>query len=381
LGAHGKIFISYRREDAPGDARGICDRLRRSFGEANVFMDVDQLLAGQRFDRELDKALAKSDVLIAVIGSRWMDLLSEYAQRGTRDYVRDEISAALMRDIIVIPVMMGREANMPPLPAAKDLPENIRDLVLYQKHNIAHESFGRDAAHLIAALKTLLRERRAPRPWRAIAAAAVIGLALTGALLGYWMDLIPPIGTVVAQRRNLVAPIGTGVPQPSDGTITALSSSDLLSKKPEDEAKQKIETDAKADEKVVGTKAATDSENATKKAMDNAVAMGNLGLLYANGRGVAQDYAEARKWYEQAAGLGYSDAMFNLGVLYEQGHGVTQDFAEARKWYEKAAALGNAAAMTNLGLLYQNGRGVAQDSAEARKWYEQADKTRLKILK
>ena len=60
LGAHGKIFVSYRRDDAPGDARSIYERLERSFGERNVFMDVDQLLAGQRFDRELDKALAST---------------------------------------------------------------------------------------------------------------------------------------------------------------------------------------------------------------------------------------------------------------------------------------------------------------------------------
>jgi hypothetical protein len=185
MAAHGKIFISYRRDDAPGDARGIYERLGRSFGEGKVFMDVDQLLAGQRFDRELDKALAECDVLIAVIGSRWMDLLSECTQHGKRDYVRDEIAAALQREIIVIPVMMGREANMPPLPRAQDLPENIRDLVLYQKHNIAHESFGRDAAHLIAALQSLLRERRGPRRWRALAVAGLSGLAVTGVLLAY----------------------------------------------------------------------------------------------------------------------------------------------------------------------------------------------------
>jgi hypothetical protein len=191
LGTHGKIFISYRRDDAPGDARSIYERLGRSFGEGNVFMDVDQLLAGQRFDRELDKALAECDVLIAVIGARWMDLMSEHARHGKRDYVRDEIAAALQRDIIVIPVMMGREANMPPLPVAEDLPENIRDLVLYQKHNIAHESFGRDATHLIAALQSLLRKRRGPRHWRAIAVAGVSGLALTGVLLGYWTVIAP----------------------------------------------------------------------------------------------------------------------------------------------------------------------------------------------
>ena len=72
---------------------------------------------------------------------------------------------------------------MPPLPRAQDLPENIRDLVLYQKHNIAHESFGRDATHLIAALQSLLRKRRGPKRWRALAVAGLAGLAVTGVLL------------------------------------------------------------------------------------------------------------------------------------------------------------------------------------------------------
>jgi hypothetical protein len=255
LGAHGKIFVSYRREDAPGDARSIYDRLGRSFGEGNVFMDVDRLLAGQRFDLELDKALAKCDVLIAVIGSRWMDLLSEYARHGRRDYVRDEIAAALLRDIIVIPVMMGREANMPPLPLAEDLPENIRDLVLYQKHNIAHESFGRDAAHLIATLKSLLRERRGPRPWPAITVTGVIGLALTGVLLVYWMGTIPRIEPSIAQR-------GAGT---NDSKVAALLGSDVASKKAEEEVRKKAETEAKAAADAAKTKAASDAADIAKK--------------------------------------------------------------------------------------------------------------------
>src|SRR5215471_12470969 len=57
----GKIFISYRRDDAPGDARGIHDALVRAFGKSNVFMDVDNLLAGQRFDEELENALRECD--------------------------------------------------------------------------------------------------------------------------------------------------------------------------------------------------------------------------------------------------------------------------------------------------------------------------------
>jgi hypothetical protein len=218
LGAQGKLFISYRRDDAPGDARGICDRLGRSFGEANVFMDVDRLLAGQRFDRELEKALSKCDVLIAVIGTRWMELLSACARDGKRDFVRDEIAAALKRDIVVIPVMTGREAHMPALPLPDDLPENIRELVLYQKQNIAHETFGRDAAELVAAIKAVLAERQGPRPWRAIAVSAATVLVLTAASVGYWMGMVPGGGPTVHQQN----------PPASSPTIVAQSDADRI---------------------------------------------------------------------------------------------------------------------------------------------------------
>ena len=159
LGRTGKIFVSYRREDAAADARGIFERLGRAFGASNVFMDVDRLMAGQRFERELDQALGQCDVLTAVVGSRWMALLDECASQGRRDYVREEIAAALQRDVVVVPVLVGREASMSSLPSAQDLPENIRDLVAFQKVNVAHESFRRDTDDLITALKTVFRNK------------------------------------------------------------------------------------------------------------------------------------------------------------------------------------------------------------------------------
>ncbi len=111
-----------------------------------------------------------------------------------------------------------------------------------------------------------------------------------------------------------------------------------------------------------------------EKAADKGDADGmvNLGVLYDNGRGVAQDYARAREWYEKAAEKGHANAMLNLGALYANGQGVAQDHAKAREWYEKAADKGNAGAMTNLGVLYENGHGMAQDYAKAREWYGKA---------
>ena len=37
------------------------------------------------------------------------------------------------------------------------------------------------------------------------------------------------------------------------------------------------------------------------------------------------------------------EAMQNLGWYYQNGFGVAQDYTQARQWYEKAAAAGNAA--------------------------------------
>jgi formylglycine-generating enzyme required for sulfatase activity len=155
----GKIFISYRRDDDASAAARVSDRLASKFGKANLFIDVDNLLAGQRFDEELAKTLEACDVLIAVIGQRWMDLLKAKITSDERDYVREEIAAALQRRIVVVPARVGREGQLPRLPRAEDLPANIRDLVLYQKQDVTHERFGRDIGELIKAI-TVVRSNR-----------------------------------------------------------------------------------------------------------------------------------------------------------------------------------------------------------------------------
>jgi len=52
-----------------------------------------------------------------------------------------------------------------------------------------------------------------------------------------------------------------------------------------------------------------------------------------NGEGVAQDYAEAHKWYQRAANQGYAKAQGNLGVMYVNGEAVAADYMEAYKWF------------------------------------------------
>ncbi len=72
----------------------------------------------------------------------------------------------------------------------------------------------------------------------------------------------------------------------------------------------------------------------------NAVAQSNLGLLYQNGRGVPQDYVQARQWFEKAAVQRDAKAQHSLGLLYAMGQGVSQDFFQAYMWYSLAVANG-----------------------------------------
>lgn len=104
----------------------------------------------------------------------------------------------------------------------------------------------------------------------------------------------------------------------------------------------------------------------------DAMAQAMLAQLYADGKGVPQDYAEAARWYRLAANQGHAEAQNNLGLMYNNGEGAPRDNAEAVKWYRLAADQGAASAQNNLGRMYYHGEGVPQDYAEAARWYRLA---------
>lgn len=97
-----------------------------------------------------------------------------------------------------------------------------------------------------------------------------------------------------------------------------------------------------------------------------------LGLMYDNGYGVAQDQAEAFRWFERAAGRGYADAQYHLAFMYHHGRGVQRSQSEALKWYRLAAAKGQPAAQYNLGRMYAHGLVVKRDLVTAFAWLDLA---------
>ena len=78
----GKVFVNYGRDDAKAEAARLHDWLAQTYGAANVFMDVDNLLPGVRFDLKLKEALAETDIFLAVIGARWQQLFEARAASG-----------------------------------------------------------------------------------------------------------------------------------------------------------------------------------------------------------------------------------------------------------------------------------------------------------
>ena len=101
----------------------------------------------------------------------------------------------------------------------------------------------------------------------------------------------------------------------------------------------------------------------------DAFAQYNLGNMYDNGQGVAQDYKTAVKWYTLSAEQGIAEAQYNLGLMYENGQGVAQDYKKAVKLFTLSAEQGDAFAQSNLGWMYDQGKGVAQDYVKAHMWF------------
>jgi uncharacterized protein len=101
----------------------------------------------------------------------------------------------------------------------------------------------------------------------------------------------------------------------------------------------------------------------------DASAQNALGLLYYEGKGVPQDYRQAKQWFEEAAKQGHAGAQVNLGTLYLRGEGAPQSDQMALFWFRRAAEQEDALAFAKLGLMYAQGRGVLQDFIQAHMWY------------
>jgi hypothetical protein len=145
------VFVSYRRQTAAGEARALFNDLVARLGQSAVFMDVDSISLGRDFRSELNKTLTACDLMLVVIDKDWAAAKDESGRvrlENAGDFVRMEIEAALKRDIVVTPVLV-KGARMP---AAEELPAEIRDLAYRNGFELSHNRWESDVRELIRRL-------------------------------------------------------------------------------------------------------------------------------------------------------------------------------------------------------------------------------------
>jgi hypothetical protein len=150
-----KVFLSYRRKDTSGWTTSIHQSIVPYFAE--VFHDVHSIRYGSNFEAKINEAVWSCDVLVAVIGKKWLTEKAKDPADGIvkprllheKDYVRLEIAAAMKRGIRVIPALVD-DAKMP---SEDKLPDELKPLTKYNAVQLRNDSFADDIQRLIRSLQ------------------------------------------------------------------------------------------------------------------------------------------------------------------------------------------------------------------------------------
>ena len=98
----------------------------------------------------------------------------------------------------------------------------------------------------------------------------------------------------------------------------------------------------------------------------DAKAQYNLGVIFANGKGVPKNDGEAVKWYREAAKQGHAGGQFGLGSAYFLGRGVPENYLQAYMWLALAKAQGHEKAAKGLDVVKAKMTGVEISKARDR---------------
>ncbi len=160
-----EIFINYRTGDEEASAALIDQELTRRFGSDRIFRAGKSIPPGENYIRELLTAARDSEVLLAVIGSRWLTAVDDQGRNrlhDENDWIRREILEAFEHGGRVIPVLVGR--TLPKL-CPSDLPPELARLADCQWRRLDHRNSGADLRMLgddLAALVPSLVDRDQP---------------------------------------------------------------------------------------------------------------------------------------------------------------------------------------------------------------------------
>lgn len=78
-----RVFLSYRREDSSGHAGRLYDHLVWRLPATDVFRDIDGIKAGVDFVVAIERALDTCDVVLVIIGQRWLTVTATLGAAGS----------------------------------------------------------------------------------------------------------------------------------------------------------------------------------------------------------------------------------------------------------------------------------------------------------
>jgi len=143
-----RITISYRRDDSLDITGRIFDRLAGHFGREAVFRDIDSIPPGADFRRHIDRVLDESDIILAIVGPRWIGPDNEQLRLAS------PADPALRNDKPLIPVLVSRAV----MPHPDVLPDSLHDFVYRNAVQVdSGQDFDVHVGRLIRAIERLVQ--------------------------------------------------------------------------------------------------------------------------------------------------------------------------------------------------------------------------------
>ena len=141
---------------------GLYDRFIGHFGQDQIFKDVDSIELGDDFPEVIANAVGSCDVLLALVGDRWLTMTDQDGRRRldrSDDFVRLEIEAALQHNVRLIPVLVDGAT----MPRADELPSSLARMTRRQALELSPSRFEYDTNLLLRVLDETVVGTQRPR--------------------------------------------------------------------------------------------------------------------------------------------------------------------------------------------------------------------------
>ena len=118
-------------------------------------MDLFGIRPGESFAWAIHQAVTNAEVLVFLIGPKWLNITDENGTRrldDPNDFVRREVTAGLDRGALVVPVLVAGATYL----EASDLPDEMRGLEQLQALDLSARHWDADVALLLTRISEAL---------------------------------------------------------------------------------------------------------------------------------------------------------------------------------------------------------------------------------